>query len=151
MVEETIDYISELAKLDFVSRIIVPYEAKSDLKEAIYSIKKSDKQVGVSLNPQTPVSEAFGFLEQIDLLLLMAGNPGFSGQPFDEKTIGRIKEVRNFSDVIAIEVDIGVNFETAPKIAQAGANFLVASSALWEADDFYIAYEKLAKLVLKDR
>lgn len=150
MVEDTYHFIEELADLDYVGRIIVPYEAKSDLTEAIYRIKKSGKQVGVSINPPTAVRESFVFLDEIDLLLILAGNPGFSGQPFDEKTIDRIKEARAYDPKIAIEVDIGVNFETAEKIAKAGANFLVASSALWNAEDFYIAYEKLAKLASKD-
>lgn len=151
MVEETYHFIDELADLDYVGRIIVPYEAKSDLTEAIYRTRKSGKQVGVSLNPSTSLKEAFVFFDQIDLLLLMAGNPGFSGQSFDEKTIGRVGETKRLNPVLAVEVDIGVNFETAPRISAAGADFLVASSALWNAEDFYVAYEKLAKLVSKDR
>lgn len=149
MVIDTLPYIFDLKDAGYVSRIIVPYEAESDLNEAIYKIKNCSKQVGVSVNPSTKIKEVSSYFDKIDLLTIMAGNPGFSGQPFDEKTLDRIKEAKLLSPGLAVEVDIGVNHETAPRISSAGADFLVASSALYGSEDFFLAYEKLARLASK--
>jgi len=140
------NYISELAKLEYVSRIIFPFEIDSDTNQDLYIIKSYGKQAGLSLNPETPVKAAFHFFDDIDLLLLMAGEPGFSGQKLGENTHDRIREVKKLVPDLPLEIDIGVNFENADKLAQAGADFLVATSALYNAPDFRIAYEKLAKL-----
>lgn len=146
MVVDPISYIDELAKLDFVTRIIFPFEIDTPINDIIYEIKKSKKQVGLSLNPDTEIEKAQAFFDEIDLLLLMAGKPGFSGQKLGEDTYERIKKVRMQNVTLPIEIDIGVNFENAQRLAMAGANYLVASSALFGAPDFSLAYEKLANL-----
>lgn len=140
------NYIDELAPLEWVSRIIVPFEIDGDVNETIYHIKRHNKQAGLSLNPTTPVGAALHYFDDIDLLLLMTGNPGFSGQKLGEGTYDRIFEVRKITTELPLEIDIGVNFENAKRLAKAGANFLVASSAIYNAPDFKIAYDKLAKL-----
>ena len=104
------------------------------------------KQAGISLNPETPIKAALHFFDDIDLLLLMTGKPGYSGQKLGENTYDRIKEVKKLVPDLPLEIDIGVNFDNAGKLAQAGADFLVVSSALYEVADFRIAYEKLARL-----
>lgn len=149
MVVNTLPFIGDLKDVEYVRRIIVPYEAESDLDEAIYQIQNSSKQVGVSVNPTTKIKEVSSYFDKIDLITIMAGNPGFSGQPFDEKTLDRVKEAKLLSPGVAVEVDIGVNNETAPRISAAGADFLVASSALYGSEDFFLAYEKLARLASK--
>lgn len=146
MVLDALDYIEKLKDANYVSRIIFPFESESDLSEAIYAVKNCGKQAGLSINPQTKVRDVFGYFKKLDLLSIYAGDPGFSGQNFDERTLGRIKEAKELDPTLAIEVDIGVNFETAPKIAGAGADFLVATSVLLNADDYYLAYQKLAQL-----
>lgn len=140
------NYIDELVKIEHVSRIIVPFEIDADINEAVYHIKNHSKQAGLSLNPKTPVKAALHFLDDIDLLLLLAVEPGFSGQAFQEIVIDKVKEAKNIVPGLAIEVDGGVNFDTTPKLVQAGVDFLAANSVLYKADDFYLAYEKLAKL-----
>lgn len=151
MVNDALSFIDQLVKIDYVSRIIFPFECESGIRESIYRIKKSGKQAGISINPPTRVDEVSSLFDSVDLLLILAGNPGFSGQSFDEKTLERIRFAKKLDSNLAIEVDIGVNFETAPRIAEAGADFLVASSALFGAEDFYSAYNKLANLVKKNR
>lgn len=146
LVSDALPFIEKLKDAEFVSRIIVAYEADSDLDEAIYQIKNYSKQVGVSVNPETNIKQVSGIFANIDLLTIMAGNPGFSGQKFDEKTLSRVKEAKLLSPDLAVEVDIGVNFETAPRICEAGADFLIANSVLFGANDFFLAYEKLARL-----
>ncbi len=150
LVSDTLPYIFNLKDIDYVGRIIVPFEADSDLDEAIYQIRNCSKQVGVSVNPETKIEKISSYFPKIDLLTIMAGNPGFSGQKFDEKTLGRIKEAKLLFPGLAVEVDIGVNFETAPGICEAGADFLIANSVLYGAEDFFLAYEKLARLASKD-
>lgn len=140
------NYISELAKLEYVSRIIFPFEIDSDTNQDMYIIKSYGKQAGLSLNPETPIKAAFHFFDDIDLLLLMTGKPGYSGQKLGENTYDRIREVKKLVPDLPLEIDIGVDFDNADKLAQAGADFLVASSTLYEASDFRIAYEKLTKL-----
>lgn len=146
MVVDPLSYINELARLDFVTRIIFPLEISTSINDVIYQIKNLKKQVGLSLNPDTEIVDALPFFDEIDLLLLMTGKPGFSGQKLGMETYQRINNVRMETATLPIEIDIGVNFENAQKLAQAGANYLVASSALFGAPDFSVAYEKLANL-----
>ena len=143
------NYIDELAPLDYVSRIIFPFEIDADINSAIYHIKKHGIQAGLSLNPDTPITAAIHYFDDIDLLLLMTGKPGFSGQKLGEGTYGRIRQTKKINRALPVEIDIGVNFENAGKLARAGADFLVASSTLYGAEDFRLAYEKLAKLAQK--
>lgn len=146
MAVDSLSYISALAGLEYVFRIIIPFEKNLNLKECIWRIKRARKQVGVSLNPATRVSATSHLVNIIDLLLLLGVEPGFSGQEFKVNVINKIKEARKLSRSLPIEVDGGVNFETTPKIVGAGANFLAANSVLFNAPDFYVAFEKLAKL-----
>lgn len=146
MVANPWNYIGDLIPLDFVTRMIFPFETDSDTSQDIYLVKKYGKQVAISLNPETPIKAAFHFFDDIDFLLLMTGRPGFSGQKLGEETYDRIKEVKNILPSMPLEIDIGVNFDNARKLAQTGADFLVTSSALYNADDFRVAYEKLEKL-----
>ena len=140
------NYIDDLAPLDWVMRIIVPFEIDADVAGVIYHIKRQGKQAGLSLNPTTPIKAAIHYFDDIDLLLLMTGKPGFSGQKLGHDTYERISEVKKLAHDLPLEIDIGVNFDNAAKLAQAGVNFLVVSSALYDATDFRLAYEKLAKL-----
>lgn len=140
------NYIDDLAPLEWVVRIIVPFEIDADVASAIYHIRRHGKQAGLSLNPTTPVHAALHYFDDIDLLLLMTGKPGFSGQKLGDGTYKRISEAKSLVADMPLEVDIGVNFDNAAKLAQAGANFLVASSALYNAADFSVSYEKLTKL-----
>jgi len=141
-------FIKDLVQLEHVGRIIVPLEVTSDLNETIYEIKRNNKQVGISLNPETSVSSADNYLTQVDMLLLLGVNPGFGGQPFQKGVLGKIREAKKMHSGLAIEVDGGVNFQTAKEIVLAGADFLAANSVLFEASDFNGAYSALAKLAL---
>lgn len=146
MVIYPLNYIDELAPLPYVSRIIFPFEINGDVLENVYIIKKLGKQAGLSLNPDTPVAAALHFFDDIDLLLLMTGRPGFSGQKLGEETHERIKTAKRINSSLPLEIDIGVNFENARELARAGADFLVSSSALYNKPDFRVAYEKMSKL-----
>ncbi len=150
MVNHPSGYIDDLGPLDFVSRIIFPYESKENVREVIYKIKKHNKQVGISVNPETAPSTVKEFFGDIDLFLILAGKPGFSGQELSDWTYDKIRQGKKIYFDISVEVDIGVNFENAKELSAAGADFLVSTSAIFDAPDFYVAYEKIANLVKND-
>ena len=140
------NYVDDLMFTDHISRIIVPFEGELGLPEVVYHIKNHNKQVGLSLNPSTPIQAAFHFLDDIDMLLLLAVEPGFSGQKFQEKVVDKVKQIKKMVPTLAVEVDGGVNFETAPKLVEAGADFIAANSVLYNAADFKVAFDKLERI-----
>jgi len=146
MVDEPSSYIEACQGLEFVSRVIFPFECKEDIDKTIKTIRDAKKLVGLSLNPTTAISAAKDYFEKLDFVLLMTGRPGYSGQTLGEYTYARIKELKDTSS-LEVEIDIGVNLENAPKLAEAGAKYLVASSALFGEPDFAIAYNDLVSAV----
>lgn len=148
MVVYPINYADDLSRLEYVSRIIFPFEIPGDVADVIYTIRKFGKQVGLSLNPETPVAAALHFFDDIDLLLLLTGRPGYSGQKLGEATYERIKQAKSLNRELPVEIDIGVNHQNARELAHSGADFLVSASALYNAPDFRVAYEKMSKLAI---
>ncbi len=149
MVVDPAVYIKELISCEYVLRIIIPFEVKGDHHELLYSIRNSGKQAGLSVNPQTPIKIIKDLLSDIDLLLVLAVDPGFAGQAFKEEVLEKVKESKKMLPELPVEVDGGVNFDNVKKIVASGANFLAANSVLYGAEDFMLAYEKLAKLASK--
>lgn len=113
--------------------ITVHPEAGAHLHRTIQLIKSFGKKAGVSLNPATPVEAMDYVLEDIDLVLVMAVNPGFGGQSFISSQLRKIEALRRRIDAIGkpidLQVDGGINVETAKLAAAAGANVLVAGTA----------------------
>jgi ribulose-phosphate 3-epimerase len=116
--------------------ITIHPEATLNLKNSIEKIKNLNKKVGVSLNPETPVDKVIPFLGIIDLVLVMSVNPGFGGQKFIKDTITKVKILRKTIDAkklkTQIEIDGGINFETAKIAKQAGANILVSGTTIFK-------------------
>ncbi|MCH2043441.1 MAG: ribulose-phosphate 3-epimerase [Saprospiraceae bacterium] len=117
--------------------ITVHYEASTHLHRTLQQIKATGAQAGVALNPHTPVSVLFDVLEDVDLVCLMSVNPGFGGQKFIYRTLHKVEELKN--EIITrnlktkIEIDGGVGLQNAEKLLQAGADVLVAGSAIFKA------------------
>ncbi len=113
--------------------ITVHPEAGPHLHRTIQLIKSLDKKAGVALNPGTPVNAVDHLLDEIDLILVMSVNPGFGGQAFIPAALDKIATLRRKIDAagrpLDLEVDGGVNFDTAPRAIAAGADVLVAGSA----------------------
>lgn len=113
--------------------ITVHMEVGDQLRPALDLIRSAGKRVGVALNPETPLDEVVPLLGLVDLVLIMTVRPGFGGQKFmsDQlRKIERLKQLlKTFSRKIDLQVDGGVNFETAPEAVAAGANVLVAGTA----------------------
>lgn len=147
MVKYPQNYVDDLVKIEHISRIILPYEIEGSHQELIYHIKNHLKQVGLSINPATPVSAILHFLDDIDLLLLLAVEPGFQGQEFKYEVLDKVAQVKKTAPAIAIEIDGGIRFENAKEIAKSGADFISAGSVLFKAEDFFVAYDKLVSLV----
>jgi len=114
-------------------------EATVCMSEAFNIIHKKGTKAGISLRPATPIASIMQVLEQVDMVLLMAVNPGYGGQTFIPETMGRIRQVRAALDErglsARLEVDGGIHTGNATEIAAAGADTLVAGSAVFGAPD----------------
>ncbi len=115
--------------------ITVHAEAGPHLDRTLQKIRNLGKKAGVSLNPGTPESVIEYVLDRVDLILLMTVNPGFGGQAFIPSVVEKVKRVKAMIGVrpIHIEIDGGVTVETAPLVVHAGADVLVAGSAIFSA------------------
>lgn len=115
--------------------ITIHPEATDNLLKSIEVIRSCNKKVGISLNPKTPVDTLDEVLEKIDLILIMSVNPGFAGQKFMPEVLEKVKYFRkkiiNEKLNIDIEIDGGIDFETAPLAIKAGANILVSGTTIF--------------------
>lgn len=146
MIENPDRYIEEFAKAgaDIIS---VHVEASPHLHRTVQLIKQHGVKAGVVINPATSVDSIRHILQGVDLVLLMTVNPGFGGQAFIESVVPKIKEVSDLVKTqglnVEIEVDGGVNPETARLCVEAGANVLVAGSAIYGKKDLKGAIEAI--------
>jgi ribulose-phosphate 3-epimerase len=133
MIEPADPYLADFAGAG-ADIITVHAEASPHLDRSLQAIRALGKKAGVSLNPSTPESVIEYVLDRLDLVLLMTVNPGFGGQSFIAPVIEKIRRVKALvgSRPIDIEVDGGVTPETAPLVVKAGANVLVAGSAIFK-------------------
>lgn len=129
MIEKPEAYIEEFAKTG-ADIITVHAESTNHLHRCINLIRSMGLKAGVALNPATPLNALDYIVDQIDLVMLMAINPGIVGHRFIEKTYQKIKDLNEKieKEDILIEIDGGVNFDTAPKMISAGADILVCGS-----------------------
>ncbi|MBQ9961632.1 MAG: ribulose-phosphate 3-epimerase [Firmicutes bacterium] len=138
MIETPDKYIKDFVT-DKTEFITVHQEACVHLHRTIQLIKSLGVKAGVSLNPATPVSMLEDILEDVDLVLVMSVNPGFGGQKFIPSALKKIKQLAELREEkglnFVIEVDGGVTLDNAAEIAEAGADMLVAGSAVFGADD----------------
>lgn len=142
-------YIQRTAKLGAMM-MNVHYEACTHLHRTVQEIHDAGMKAGVTLNPSTPVSVLEDIINDVDMVLLMSVNPGFGGQTFIENTITkvqRLKEliVRSGSKAL-IEVDGGVQEETAPRLVAAGVDVLVSGSYVFKAADPFQKIKELKAL-----
>lgn len=130
-------YIERTAKAGAMM-MNVHYEACTHLDRAIHEIHEAGMKAGVTLNPSTPVCMLEDVIEQVDMVLLMSVNPGFGGQAFIENTIKKIARLRRMikesGSKALIEVDGGVQAETAPRLVAAGADVLVSGSYIFKSE-----------------
>ena len=136
MIEHPERYIAQTAKLGAMM-MNVHYEACVHLHRTIQEIHQAGMKAGVTLNPSTPVSVLEDIIGDVEMVLLMSVNPGFGGQKFIENTIYKVKRLRKMIDEkgckTLIEVDGGVQGETAPRLVAAGVDVLVSGSYVFGA------------------
>ncbi|HEX5413099.1 MAG TPA: ribulose-phosphate 3-epimerase [Terriglobia bacterium] len=134
MVEPPEDFIGPFAEAG-ADTIIVHQESTPHLHRAIQHIHSLGKKAGVAINPSTPASLLSEVIGSLDLVLVMTVNPGFGGQEFIMETLPKIREVRRQIEQMEltceVEVDGGINHETAPLVVGAGADVLVAGSSVF--------------------
>lgn len=139
-------YIQQTARLGAMM-MNVHYEACTHLHRTIQEIHDAGMKAGVTLNPATPVSVLEDIICDVDMVLLMSVNPGFGGQKFIENTIAKVKRLRKLIDEhgshALIEVDGGVQENTAPRLVEAGVNVLVSGSYIFKAEDPIATIDKL--------
>lgn len=119
--------------------LTVHYEACTHLHRVVEQIKSAGMKAGIALNPHTPVSLLEDIVSDADMILIMSVNPGFGGQRFIENSVEKVVRLREMIDRKGasawIQVDGGVNVETGRRLVEAGADVLVAGSAVFRSDD----------------
>lgn len=146
MIQPVDNFIESFAKAG-ADIITVHAEASAHLHRTVQLIKSFGKKAGVSLVPSTPAEALEYILPDIDLVLVMTVNPGFGGQSFIESQLPKIKTVsaaiRSLGKNIELEVDGGINKDTAKKAVEAGANVLVAGTSVFKSGDYKAAISSL--------
>lgn len=148
MVSKPLDWIDKFA-IENTEFITIHYESENFL-EAIKAIKKRNIKPGLSIKPKTSVSEIINYLAQVDLVLVMSVEPGFGGQKFIYDAVSKISELKQLRHDLKlnfiIEVDGGINLETAKLVKDAGADMIVAGSHIFNQVDRNKAIENLRKI-----
>ncbi len=118
--------------------ITIHHEIKDNVVECINLIKKNKLKVGISIKPNTEPDAIIKYLDLIDLVLIMTVEPGFGGQKFIHSQIQKIKDMKRLigNRNIDIEVDGGINFDTAKLVIEAGANILVSGSTIFNSENY---------------
>ena len=146
MIEEPIRYVDEFTALG-ADIITVHVEACKDTAATLIRIKELGVKAGITLNPDTPLSDVREFLPLADMLLIMSVVPGFGGQKFIEASLDKLREAVILRDELGlnydIEIDGGVNFDNIRDIHEAGANIIVAGSAVFKGN----AADNVKKLI----
>lgn len=143
MIERPEHQVAEFGRAGADS-ITIHVEATPHLNYTLGAIREAGCAAGVTLCPGTPAAALSALVGEVDLVLCMSVNPGWSGQPFIPSSLAKLTELRGlFPDHVALEVDGGVSVDTAAKCAEAGANLFVAGSAIFGAPDPVEMYTKL--------
>jgi ribulose-phosphate 3-epimerase len=126
---------------------LVHWEGSNDLSRTVQRIKALNKRVGVAINPATPAAVLEEIMPELDQVLVMTVNPGFGHQHFLPQTLPKIRRTREMIDRIkpdcSLEVDGGIDVETAPRAVEAGADVLVAGTAIFGEGDITAAFKRL--------
>ena len=163
MIYNPFEYVERFIEMG-ADMITFHFEATEDIEETLNYIRKCGKKAGLAFNPETSATFATKFLDKCDMILFMAVNPGFSGQKFMPKVLEKVKLIRDLCDKLnireggvvekklppfEIQVDGGINLETAKLCIKAGANFLVSGNYLFNMVDMKEGIESLKKSGIK--
>jgi len=144
MVSNPIDYVKKI--INFIDVILFHYESEGNIEEIINKVKDYNKKVGIVINPNTEISNIISYLNKIDYVLVMAVNPGWSGQKFIPATIDKVNKIAQYKKKFKFEiiVDGGINLDNAIKLLN--ADILSSSSTILNAKDPNYIIEALKKV-----
>lgn len=146
MITDPLKYVDSFIQ-NGADMITFHYESESDTLETIKKIKEKNIKAGLAVKPATKAEEIFKYLPFVDMVLVMTVEPGFGGQAFMTDMLEKIKTLRKYIDSegldIKIQVDGGINYETAVYASEAGADVLVSGSCIFSAGDMSEAVEKI--------
>lgn len=144
MVENPESWIDDFSKSDIITFHLetVDQETADRIIERLHEL---EIKVGISIKPNTSVEEIMPYLEKIDMVLIMTVEPGWGGQKLIEDCIEKVKIIREVNSDIDIEVDGGINLDNIDIIKEAGANIIVAGTAIFKAEDRKYVIEKIKK------
>jgi ribulose-phosphate 3-epimerase len=144
MIEHADHYVPRFVKAGANSITVhVEPEAKHNVEKTLEQIRASGCRAGLTLNPETPFNSIERFLHKIDLLLIMTVHPGFGGQSFRADQMHKVKRARSLDRNFDIEVDGGINPDTAKLCIENGANVLVAGTSIFRSNDYAKAIRQL--------
>ena len=148
MINPAAPYLHEIANAG-ADLITVHAEADTHLHRSLQVIRDLGKKAGVSLNPSTSETVIENVLDSVDLILVMSVNPGFGGQRFIVSQLEKIRRIRDMIGnlPIELEVDGGVNAENVASVIDAGANVIVAGSAIFKGDDYHETISALREAI----
>ncbi len=151
MIENPGTYLDAFIKAG-ADYLTIHHEASTHLHREIHLIKEAGVKAGVSLNPHTPLHVLDDIIQDLDLVLIMSVNPGFGGQSFIPNTINKLQQLSSILkerglEHIEVEVDGGVKIDNIAEIAEAGADILVAGSAIYGASDPTAAVKEMKRLI----
>lgn len=149
MIVEPEKYIHSFAKAG-ANSLSIHIEASTHLHRSLQMIKAEGMMAGVAVNPHTSISQLEDIITEADIVCLMSVNPGFGGQSFIDRTLDKIKTLKEMilrrNSLAKIEIDGGVNFENAKSIIEAGADILVAGNTVFSAENPKAAISQLKNI-----
>lgn len=145
MIDRPERYVEQFAEAG-ANLITIHAEATDDVAGCLKLIRYCGKQAGISLKPNTPVEILEQYRGLFDMILVMSVEPGFGGQAFIESSVDRIRCVRKMFPDVLIEVDGGINSQTAKNVIDAGVDIIVAGNAIMSAQDRRAAIDQLRKI-----
>ncbi len=150
MIDRPHRYIEQFAKAG-ADIIGFHVEAGSDVDETIDLIHSFGKKACLTIKPKTPAEAVFPYLEKLDMVLVMSVEPGFGGQAFMPESLPKITAIREKANELGLDIDIevdgGINLDTAPLATKAGANVLVTGNVLFSAEDKTQRLKELREIV----
>ncbi len=147
MVERPEKYMADFVRAG-VGRVVFHVEPVKDVDEMIARGRDLGVQVGIAVNPQTPASAVQEYLAESDLVLVMSVHPGFQGRDFLPESLDKIRELKGMDPAVKVEIDGGINLETAPGAVAAGADILNVGSFLFKDGNLeanWLAMRKIAE------
>jgi ribulose-phosphate 3-epimerase len=151
MIERPDDWVDRYVDAG-AAYVVIHVEAAQAVSATLSRIRSRGAKAGITLNPETPVDRVLPYLDEVDLALVMSVNPGFGGQKFIESALGKLQRLRKEIDTrhlaVELEIDGGVKLDNVGRVIEAGANVIVAGSAVFESTDGVEAATRKFRTVL---